>query len=296
MCHFGWSRISPSEEWNFKKAFSSIARIKSFQLREKRDQHLTQMTDKITLSASLVTQWNPIYELMRSCGEIIFPIRTRWRPLRDWARNASESKFYNEIFPHPASTFSKEQNAFPHFRCERSELSPMRKNVNNRSAQEMEALGWKRCCCSLGKRSAIEMKIRFLGEGEIERDQERRRQRTENKFSLHNAQGENGIIMSFFLLKSSKQAFEAQLRVAVLNRYDRNGEKKNSKWKFYFRNCGGNSINKASSNAGKQSCSTVSLRSETNVWFVVTLRAYVWSLWRRFVIWPLNEKPCIDAS
>lgn len=41
-----------------------------------------------------------------------FPKWTRWRPMQDWAWNANESKFYNEIF-HPASACSKEQNAFP---------------------------------------------------------------------------------------------------------------------------------------------------------------------------------------
>lgn len=45
--------------------------------------------------------------------EVFLPKWTRWWPMQDWAWNANESKFYNEIFHHPASSCSKEQNVFP---------------------------------------------------------------------------------------------------------------------------------------------------------------------------------------
>lgn len=50
-----------------------------------------------------------------------FPKWSRWWPSKYWAWNANESKFYNEIFHHPASAISKEQNVFPVMRrqCEK---------------------------------------------------------------------------------------------------------------------------------------------------------------------------------
>lgn len=53
--------------------------------------------------------------MIRWWYEVLFPRWARWWPTRDWAWNANESKFYNEIFHHPASTFSKEQNVFHKF-------------------------------------------------------------------------------------------------------------------------------------------------------------------------------------
>lgn len=80
------------------------------------------------------------------------PKWTRWWPNEDWAWNDNESKFYNEISHHPASGFSKEQNAFPSLAITReADALDERKKCKQSQCAGIEALTWKWWCRSFGK-------------------------------------------------------------------------------------------------------------------------------------------------
>lgn len=88
------------------------------------------------------------------------------------------------------------------------------KNVNNATAQGMEALSWKRCCCSFGK---IEWNWdeNLIFEEKIRRGKVKQQREKLEKFifSSRNAKGENGIIMFLPPLMSFEWKFYAKLRV-----------------------------------------------------------------------------------
>lgn len=175
------------------------------------------------------------------CDEILFPTRTRWRPLRDWAKNANESKFYNKIFPRPASTFSKEQIVFPHFVLARREAHKIVRKKCKQSHCARDGSSQLEMMLAVHSENRVKLRWKFdFSERKRSREETLKQKQINSRFIMHEVKTE----LSCFPLKSFERNFQAQLRVADSRPLRQDGEKYEA-GKFYFLICGWNSINKA---------------------------------------------------
>lgn len=146
-----------------------------------------------------------------------FPIWTRWWPTRDWAQTANESNFIMKFSIIQHQHFRKSKTLFHNSRCEeRHDGIFSHKNVNNRSAQEIGSFQLEMTMLFIRK-NWVKLRWKFDFE-ETSGEEELKRRKIVQKILLvllHNARGENGIIMFFSLWCLLEWKFYAKLRVGI---------------------------------------------------------------------------------